>query len=291
MNPISFKRVILSWRAKSMMEQSIRFYQYLERRYGLQLLRPVQAQRVHASNEERSLWKMRQLEEPVGSFIGDPIRIPQVDAPFGSIGINGCYWLNTQDLLEAHRSAWLGADGLIEAEYNGITERVGTSLRVSNVTTSSVIHCTGAFHSVAGLVPVQGEVLTVHIEGLEMDHSIHRSCFLIPLGNNNYRLGSTFNWKTVWGGASEEGQRELVDKLKKLIDLPLTIVDHWAGTRPTTKDRRPLVGPLPNRPGEFLLNGLGSRGAMVAPWCAAHLADQLENGVKPDSEVDPMRFL
>jgi glycine/D-amino acid oxidase-like deaminating enzyme len=34
-----------------------------------------------------------------------------------------------------------------------------------------------------------------------------------------------------------------------------------------------------------VLNGLGSRGVLLAPWCAAHLADHLFNGAPIDTEV------
>lgn len=48
--------------------------------------------------------------------------------------------------------------------------------------------------------------------------------------------------------------------------------------RATTPDHLPLVGPhpgYPQRPGVWVLGGLGSRGLTSAPWCAALLIDQI----------------
>ena len=43
-------------------------------------------------------------------------------------------------------------------------------------------------------------------------------------------------------------------------------------------------------PHEAIFNGLGSRGVLLAPWCAQHLTDHLFKGVPLDPEVDLERF-
>ncbi|WGM29988.1 FAD-dependent 5-carboxymethylaminomethyl-2-thiouridine(34) oxidoreductase MnmC [Brevundimonas sp. NIBR11] len=45
-----------------------------------------------------------------------------------------------------------------------------------------------------------------------------------------------------------------------------------AATRATTRDRLPIAGPLPDRPGLFVLGGLGSRGFCLAPLLGEHVA-------------------
>jgi hypothetical protein len=67
--------------------------------------------------------------------------------------------------------------------------------------------------------------------------------------------------------------------------------EHIAGIRPTVKDRRPLVGKHPKYPNLTVLNGLGTRGVMIAPTVAKALYDHLEKGIALDKEISIARFL
>jgi glycine/D-amino acid oxidase-like deaminating enzyme len=79
--------------------------------------------------------------------------------------------------------------------------------------------------------------------------------------------------------------------LESFITVPYKIVEHIAGIRPTVKDRRPLVGKHPKHPNLAVLNGLGTRGVMIAPTVAKALYDHLENGIALDKEISIARFL
>ncbi|MDO9039733.1 MAG: FAD-dependent oxidoreductase, partial [Lutibacter sp.] len=90
---------------------------------------------------------------------------------------------------------------------------------------------------------------------------------------------------------TEEGKNELLTKLKSVIDVPFEIVEHIAGIRPTVKDRRPLAGKHPKHQNLAVLNGLGTRGVMIAPTLVKELYDHLENGIALDQEISIARFL
>ena len=66
-------------------------------------------------------------------------------------------------------------------------------------------------------------------------------------------------------------------------------ISNRRGIRATTPDHLPLVGVHPGytqRPGVWVLGGLGSRGLTSAPWCAALLVDQiLDRPVAVDSRI------
>lgn len=56
-----------------------------------------------------------------------------------------------------------------------------------------------------------------------------------------------------------------------------------AAVRATTRDRLPVCGALPDRPGLFVLGGLGSRGLCVAPLLGEHLAALIARALSPVS--------
>ena len=79
-------------------------------------------------------------------------------------------------------------------------------------------------------------------------------------------------------------------KLKTFIRCKYTIVDHLAGIRPTIIDRRPLLGVHPEFEPLAILNGLGTRGVMIAPLMAIKLFEYLEHNIPLDNEVSITRF-
>jgi len=54
-----------------------------------------------------------------------------------------------------------------------------------------------------------------------------------------------------------------------------TALDSRAAVRATTPDRLPIVGPLGQTPGQYVLTGLGARGLVWAPYLAEDLASRL----------------
>ena len=82
----------------------------------------------------------------------------------------------------------------------------------------------------------------------------------------------------------------LIEKLKKVINVPYTIISQSAGIRPTVAGRRPLVGIHPNYKKLIVLNGLGTRGVMIGPTIAKNLFNHLEYDEELDKEIDIKRF-
>ena len=112
----------------------------------------------------------------------------------------------------------------------------------------------------------------------------------MPLGNHYYKVGATFNWTDKTLFPTEEGKKELLTKLKKIITADFEIVDQVAGIRPTVKDRRPILGKHKKYTQLAILNGLGTRGVMLAPKMAIKLYNHLENDATLDKEVTITRF-
>ena len=59
---------------------------------------------------------------------------------------------------------------------------------------------------------------------------------------------------------------------------------HEAGIRPILRRSEPLIGPLGD--GDWMFNGLGSKGSLYAPGTARQLADWLVENREPDPELD-----
>jgi glycine oxidase len=114
--------------------------------------------------------------------------------------------------------------------------------------------------------------------------------FILPLGNSLFKVGATYNWNDKTNTPTQEGKQELIDRIKEILTCDFEIVSHYAGIRPTVKDRKPLVGTHREFSNIHILNGLGTRGVMLGPAMAKALFEHIELGIPLASEINIKRF-
>jgi glycine/D-amino acid oxidase-like deaminating enzyme len=67
----------------------------------------------------------------------------------------------------------------------------------------------------------------------------------------------------------------MLEYLHEMFEAPFEIVDQVAGIRPTMVDRKPVLAQSKINPNVFIFNGLGTKGTLLAPYFAHHLASEL----------------
>ncbi len=75
-----------------------------------------------------------------------------------------------------------------------------------------------------------------------------------------------------------------------LLLMDYEVIDHQAGLRPTVPDRRPLVGTHPTYQNLSVINGMGSRGVVMAPSAAKALVSHLIDNEPLPEEIDIKRY-
>ena len=146
------------------------------------------------------------------------------------------------------------------------------------------------FFKTLPLVGNKGEYLIIKAPDLQLTAALKSSFFVVPLGDDTYKVGASFNWTDKDTKASTEAREELIEKMKTLLTCEYEIINQEVGIRPTTKDRRPLLGIHPEYLQLAVLNGLGTRGVMASPLLANYLFNFLEKGIALPAEVDIQRF-
>ncbi|SDR67734.1 Glycine/D-amino acid oxidase [Polaribacter sp. KT25b] len=299
-NPVILKRFTPVWNAKEQLAVALPFYQQLEKKLNIKFDEKFLIKKIFKSIEDQNNW-FAALDKPLLS----PYLDPKIDhqkregiiADFGCGNVREAGRIDTKKVVEVYRD-YLKKEEKIQFEkfeHQQIKFREN-HLEYKDIATDRIVFCEGfgmsknLFFNYLPLKEVKGELITIHAPDLEINFLIKSTVFILPLGNDLYKVGATFNWRDKTSNPSEEGKAELVEKLKKVITVPYKIVEQTAGIRPTVRDRRPLVGVNPAYNNLAILNGLGTRGVMIAPTVAKQLFNHLEKGEELDLDIDIKRF-
>jgi glycine oxidase len=299
-NPVILKRFTPVWNAKEQLEVALPFYQKLEEKFNIKFDEKFLIKKVFKSIEDQNNWFEATDKTLLSAYLDPKIdnqKRKGIIADFGFGNVKEAGRIDTKHLVEVYRE-YLKTEKKIQFEkfeHQQIKFRKD-HLEYKDVITDRIVFCEGfgmtknLFFNYLPLNEVKGELIIIHAPELEVDFLIKSTLFVLPLGDHLYKVGATFNWSDKTSNPSDEGKSELVEKLKKVLTVPYKIVEQTAGIRPTVRDRRPLVGMHPAYKRLAILNGLGTRGVMIAPTVAKQLFNNLENDKKLDSEIDIKRF-
>ncbi len=120
----------------------------------------------------------------------------------------------------------------------------------------------------------KGQVLEVESDALAglRDILVRNSKFLLPSRGHQALFGASYEWNDLSDVPSEEGTRYLREALKNCYSPEFRILESRAGVRPIVRDLQPVVGAHPQYTNRYIFNGLGSKGALLAPVLARELA-------------------
>lgn len=299
-NPVILKRFTPVWNAESQLELALPFYASLEKKLNVKVDRKFMTMKAFKSVEDQNNWFAASDKPVLSKYMNPKIFNEEVQGVVGEFGFGEVYEtgrIDTKVLVSSYRK-YLEELGIIRYErfdYENLTSSL-EHIQYKDIAVQYIVFSEGygivynPYFNYLPLNEAKGELITIHAPGLDIDFLLKSTLFVLPLGNDQYKVGATFNWKDKTGTPTEEGKQELIEKLKNVITVPYTIVDQSAGIRPTVKDRRPMIGRHPKNDRMVVLNGLGTRGVMIAPTVAKQLFDHIEDGKQLDPEVDIKRF-
>ncbi len=300
-NPVILKRFTPVWNADEQLAIALPFYEKIEKRFGKKYDYKVPIYRVFKSIEEQNNWFAACDEILLQDYMVPRIiknENNHIQAPFHLGKLVQTGRIDVNSLAKDYRQDLVQKDLLRNEKFNyDLIEFEGNFVSYKDIQASKIVFCEGfglkanPYFNYLPLQEAKGELLTIHAPDLKLDGLIKAAVFVLPIGDELYKVGATFNWVDKTKEPTLKGKEELIKKLETVINCSYTVVDHVAGIRPTTKDRRPFIGVHPKRKQLAILNGLGTRGVMIAPISAQKLANHLENGIVIEKDVSIERFL
>jgi len=296
-NPLVFRRMTKSWRVDEFIPYLKVFYRELETKTKASFFHEIPVRRLFSSEQEHDFWLKKQGREDFQAFMN---KVTEEDYeysggknPFGSGRVKETYYVDVKPFFESSKK-WIRSHGSILNEEFDSEALKGTNYK--GVDYHDIIFCQGYLNpnnkwfGALPLAQTKGETLTIHSEELPENISLNRKCFILPKGNQQFKIGSTYGWDDPSTHTTEAAKNEMLNNLSFITDEKVTVVEQEAGVRPTTRDRRPLMGTHPELKNYHIFNGLGAKGFMLAPLVSLEFVEYVLEGKELDKEVDIKRY-
>lgn len=297
MNPITGRKYQVQEQFDILHTAAVEAYQYVEKQTGKIIIHPLPIYKIHKSEAALEAWLQAQQAQSVAPYIHMSTTTASwqknVDYRYGHLFITGGARIDTNQLYAAIDAI----NGIITEPFMyADLELKGDYSLYKDKKYKHIIFCEGyrvttnPWFNHIHIRPSKGECMLVHIPHFQCPVIIQKHTFIVPYGNDRYWVGGTNDFVAEDDTPTQEKHTELIAALQDTIRLSFTVESHTAAIRPTMRDRRPAVGTHLKHPTLHILNGLGTKGALLGPYHAQMLFNTIFNSLPVDPKVDVQRF-
>ena len=300
-NPVTGKNAVKTWMAEQLFPYLHHYYVEIEQITGKKFFFSMPLYRPFSSIQEQNEWMARSADTAYKQYI-DTIHTSTIDRDnlndqLGGLVLKQSGYLNTTAYLDAVRTMIESAATIRQQFFDEDRLTIQTDfISYDEFRARKIIFCQGEkgirnkWFKDLPIRPLKGETIQIQCEW-KKNVILNRGVYMVPGGaSGEYRVGSTYKFNDDSMQITVEGRQELEDKLRALIKFPYTVMDQKFGIRPTTNDRRPVLGRHPESEKIVIFNGLGAKGVSLAPYFSEVLFHWVENSADLNKEVDVARY-
>ena len=293
-NPVTGKRFVKSWRLEEFFPAAKHAYQALEQFLKVPVWQPHPILRLLGTAEESNDWAARCALPDYADYLGER-RDAGAWQPFIKPGlsygvIHQAARVHFPNLIGRFRQ-WALESGIFENKVMDYDAIPGIAPDYD-----AVVFCEGfraaenPFFPELSWQPAKGEALLLRLQNAaHITDMLKKTMTLVPMGEGVFWAGGSYQWHYPDLLPSEAERNFILRHVDEMLAAPFEIIGHVAGVRPAVKDRRPYIGVSKKHSNLFIFNGLGTKGALLAPYWAEHLAAHLLQGLPLDAAVDTKR--
>lgn len=299
-NPVILKRFSEVWKAEEQLNLMEDFYNKIELELKIKVNFKLPILRKFFSIEEQNNWFAASDKPLLAPFLSTKLifnKFSGIDSPYDYGEVLHTGYVDTALLLDKYHEYLIENNYLLKESFDYSKLIINDDfLEYKNYKAKNIIFAEGfglhanPFFQDLPLDGTKGELFVIKAPELNLDVIVNTSVFILPMGNGFFKVGATYNWKDKTDLPTEEGKKELVERIKEIINCDFEIVSHFGGVRPTVRDRRPIIGTHNKYTSLHILNGLGTRGVMLGPAMAKDLFYYIENKTALDPVIDIERF-
>jgi glycine oxidase len=298
-NPITGKRLNRPILIDTLLKRAFAVYPRIEAQLALPLFRERRVLRLLQNDEEAQRWRRQSSFSEYREYLSDtpPRPFPLFRNKFGVFEVIRAAQLDIRHLVLRARERLHGQQSLINEPFNyDDLETLPDRIRWKRFTARCAIFCEGyrmarnPYFSELELNPAKGETLTIATSDFAEERIVQQRKWIFRNVKGEILAGTNYQWDSLDEEPTKAARKEIESSLREFFVPDFEITDHRAGIRPVTRvDNRPVVGVHPRWPRLAVLNGLGSKGALQAPFAAQELVSALEDGKPILEEIDVCR--
>lgn len=301
-NPLTGRKLVRTWKADELFPFLHQFYSGIEKQLGVSFFHPKNIYRPFRSEHEKAdylaLTADPDTRQYVAKSVDDQAYSPYIDNPLGGLEVTQAGWVDLTEFVRIIKGYFVRKNQYFEQQVD-VKDLIISDSHVEwqGVKINKVIFCDGVQARENPLFdwlpynPVKGQVLTALVDNYSIKNIVNQGVFILPVRNGLIRIGATYSWHDLDWQTTEDGRAFLQAKVAGILKVPYTIVDQQAGIRPSTKDRRPIIGLHPTQPAVGIFGGLGTKGVSLAPYLAEQLARYLLDGEDLEPEANISRCI
>jgi glycine oxidase len=300
-NPVVFKRLTKSYLADDLIPYLNTFYQTAETLLQTHFIRNISIIKFLKEQNEIDFWQ-KKINSDMQAYL-DPVNLELPyhqniqDNAKGYAKVKQTGVLNTNVFLLSLQKYLIANHCLLSETFDYNALQINSDkVHYKGISADKILFCEGylvkdnPFFNYVPMKPVKGETMVIEAKETNIADIINKNLFILPLGNNQYKVGATFNWADLNDHPSDTGIAELESDLKALLKSPFTILKKEAGVRPAVIDRRPIIGLHPLYQNLGIFNGFGTKGVMLCPYLSEILYNFIFLGDNISKEIDVCRF-
>lgn len=288
-NPVTGKNFVCSWRADEFLPEARKTYDQMSLELGIPVYTMSNIIRAIDKAQGENDWLARTADPRVSQYM-----LPQADTstfqgkvrPAFSYGeLTGTFHVHMSRILKSYNHLWKTEGCLIGDAFKHNQLVVGPDyLRYNEWSFKNIVFCEGyqivnnPFFSDYPMAPSKGQAFMIRIPNATFTKMYKDQIFLVHQHDDIYWAGGGYEQRAKDGEPTPEGFRILKDQLDQILTVPYEIIDHKAAIRPTMQQRRPVIQAHSEIKGLYTFNGLGTKGASMAPLIACRMAEALEQG-------------
>ena len=300
-NPITGRRFVKSWRVDQLIPFAKQTYQTLEQEFNISCFHEQPIIRTLFNVREEQDWLVRTDEEGYSEYMNEEVHLgayKEHTLPAYAYGeVQHSAQVDIGKIAQAYRARLAEKELFLQDffKYDEL-EHQASGVSYQHIRAKGIIFCEGAkakdnpFFNHLPFGGTKGEVLLVDIPNATFDKILKHRVFIVPLSNGHYWIGATYDWKYDTELPTPEGRDFLEGRLSEVLKVPYKVIGHQAAIRPTVKDRRPFLGQHHTHENLYIFNGMGTKGASLAPFWAQQMTQFLLNNRILDNIVNTSRF-
>lgn len=264
---------------------ALRFYRDIETRTNTDFFQECRMLRLLTDETQQASFqrKQSQLADLILSTTPD-LNTDQLSAKFGGFEMSGGR-LHVVPFLDASRAYFQALHAYQRCDVDVLKDvelcHDGVALKSARVSARTMFFCQGyqpvmppEFRPVR-FNPAKGEIIDVEIETFQEERVLHGGIWVAPQGGSRYRVGATYDWEDLSNATTAAARKQLTRQLTERLRGKFDVVQQFAEVRPTMHDFQPVVGLHPVHQQLGFLNGLGSKGSLMAPRLSQLLTEHL----------------